>query len=208
MLLASLNSFKNRLSDLPQMAWGLAGALFVNRLGVMVKLFMALYLREVLGFSIDTIGWLLACSGAGLLLGSYAIGVLSDHMPTGKLAVRLMFASGVLLLSLTLLESAWLLALLLFLSGVCDGGGRPLNQRLIMENCSLAERPRAQALNRVAVNLAAAFWLRWALRRWSGAAGWQCASRARAGAGLALFGWALYGFFAGGGNAGAGLRNG
>lgn len=196
MLLTSLNTFKNKLSDLPQMAWGLAGALFVNRLGVMVKLFMALYLREVLGFSIDTIGWLLACSGAGLLLGSYAIGVLSDHMPTGKLAVRLMFASGVLLLSLTLLESPWLLALLLFLSGVCDGGARPLNQRLIMENCSLPERPRAQALNRVAVNLAvaiagvlggvlahwdyrwvfvvsasmsfgAAGWLRWALRRWS-----------------------------------------
>ncbi|MFC7420612.1 MFS transporter [Iodobacter arcticus] len=196
MLLTSLRAFKNRLSDLPQMAWGLAAALFVNRLGVMVKLFMALYLRESLGLSIDTIGWLLAGSGAGLLLGSYAIGVLSDHMPTGKLAVRIMLASGVALASLTLIHSVWLLALVLFISGVLDGGAKPLYQRLIMENCSLEERPRAQALNRVAVNLAvsiagilggvlagwdyrllilvsaamsllAAAWLAWALRRWA-----------------------------------------
>ncbi|MDW5417182.1 MFS transporter [Iodobacter sp. CM08] len=195
MLLASFNSFKNRLSGLPVMAWGLAGAMFVNRLGVMVKLFMALYLRESLGFSIDTIGWLLACSGAGLLLGSYAIGVLSDHFSTGKLAVRVMLASGVALLCLTLIHSVWLLALVLFLGGVFDGGARPLYQRLVMENCAVEERPRAQALNRVAVNLAvaiagvlggvlahwdyrlvfvasammsfsAAAWLLWALRHW------------------------------------------
>jgi predicted MFS family arabinose efflux permease len=179
MLLTSLRAFKNRLSGLPQMAWGLAAALFVNRLGEMVKLFMALYLRESLGFSIDTIGWLLAGTGAGLLLGSYAIGVLSDHMPTGKLAVRMMLASGVALVCLTFVHSVWLLALVLFISGVLDGGARPLYQRLIMENCSLEERPRAQALNlahwdyrllilvSAAMSLLAASWLAWALRCWA-----------------------------------------
>ncbi len=47
----------------------------------------------------------------------------------------------------------YVLAGLLVLGGVFDGAVRTLHQRLIMEYCDVMERPRAQALNRVAANL-------------------------------------------------------
>lgn len=40
------------------MAWMLAALIFISRLSAMVKLFMALYLRQELGLKIETVGWL------------------------------------------------------------------------------------------------------------------------------------------------------
>ena len=135
------------------MAWVLAALLFINRLSSMVKLFMALYLRQELGLAIETVGWLLSGYGAGLLIGSMVGGLLSDRFPTARLTVALFFLSAWTLLLLGLVtEVPWLAALLL-LSGVLDGAIRTLHQRLIMEYCETAQRSRAQALSRVARNL-------------------------------------------------------
>ncbi|MBK5525757.1 MFS transporter [Pseudomonas sp. TH08] len=135
------------------MAWVLAALLFINRLSSMVKLFMALYLRQELGLAIETVGWLLSGYGAGLLVGSMVGGLLSDRFPTARLTAALFFLSAWTLLSLGLTtDIPWLGALLLF-SGVLDGAIRTLHQRLIMEYCEVAQRARAQALSRVARNL-------------------------------------------------------
>ncbi|MBP5953229.1 MFS transporter [Pseudomonas sp. P42] len=135
------------------MAWVLAALLFINRLSSMVKLFMALYLRQELGLAIETVGWLLSGYGAGLLIGSMVGGLLSDRIPTARLTAALFFLSAWTLLLLGLVTDVpWLAALLLF-SGVLDGAIRTLHQRLIMEYCETAQRSRAQALSRVARNL-------------------------------------------------------
>lgn len=55
----------------------------------MVKLFMALYLRQELGFAIETVGWLLSAYGAGLLVGSMLGGWLSDYVRTARLTAAL-----------------------------------------------------------------------------------------------------------------------
>lgn len=135
------------------MAWVLAALLFINRLSSMVKLFMALYLRQELGFAIETVGWLLSAYGAGLLIGSMLGGWLSDHVRTARLTAALFFVSVWVLVLLGLVTQAPLLAGLLLLSGTLDGAIRTLHQRLIMEYCEVAQRPRAQALSRVARNL-------------------------------------------------------
>ncbi|MHC8392834.1 MFS transporter [Pseudomonas sp. LB3P93] len=135
------------------MAWVLAALLFINRLSSMVKLFMALYLRQELGLSIETVGWLLSAYGAGLLIGSMLGGWLSDHVSTARLTAALFFASVWTLVLLGLTTQVPLLAGLLLLSGTLDGSIRTLHQRLIMEYCEVAQRPRAQALSRVARNL-------------------------------------------------------
>ncbi|SDT51954.1 Predicted arabinose efflux permease, MFS family [Pseudomonas sp. Z003-0.4C(8344-21)] len=135
------------------MAWVLGALLFINRLSAMVKLFMALYLRQELGFAIETVGWLLSAYGAGLLVGSMLGGWLSDHVRTARLTAALFFVSVWVLMLLGLVtQVAWLAGLLL-LSGVIDGAIRTLHQRLIMEYCEVAQRSRAQALSRVARNL-------------------------------------------------------
>ncbi|WP_065259174.1 MFS transporter [Pseudomonas bananamidigenes] len=135
------------------MAWVLAALLFINRLSSMVKLFMALYLRQELGFAIETVGWLLAAYGGGLLIGSMLGGLLSDHIRTARLTAALFFLSAWVLLGLGLVTQVPLLAGLLLLSGTIDGAIRTLHQRLIMEYCEVAQRPRAQALSRIARNL-------------------------------------------------------
>jgi MFS family permease len=135
------------------MAWVLAALLFINRLSSMVKLFMALYLRQELGLAIETVGWLLSAYGAGLLVGSMLGGWLSDHVRTARLTAALFFVSVWVLLLLGLVTQVPLLAALLLLSGTLDGAIRTLHQRLIMEYCEVAQRSRAQALSRVARNL-------------------------------------------------------
>lgn len=135
------------------MAWVLAALLFINRLSAMVKLFMALYLRQELGLAIETVGWLLSAYGAGLLVGSMVGGWLSDHVRTARLTAALFFVSVWVLMLLGLVTQVMWLAGLLLLSGVIDGAIRTLHQRLIMEYCEAAQRSRAQALSRVARNL-------------------------------------------------------
>ena len=135
------------------MSWVLAALLFINRLSAMVKLFMALYLRQELGLAIETVGWLLSAYGAGLLVGSMLGGWLSDHVRTARLTAALFFVSVWVLMLLGLVTQVPWLAGLLLLSGVIDGAIRTLHQRLIMEYCEVAQRSRAQALSRVARNL-------------------------------------------------------
>lgn len=135
------------------MAWVLAALLFINRLSAMVKLFMALYLRQELGLAIETVGWLLSAYGAGLLVGSMLGGWLSDHVRTARLTAALFFVSVWVLMLLGLVTQVPWLAVLLLLSGVIDGAIRTLHQRLIMEYCEVAQRCRAQALSRVARNM-------------------------------------------------------
>lgn len=135
------------------MAWVLAALLFINRLSTMVKLFMALYLRQELGLAIETVGWLLSGYGAGLLIGSMVGGLLSDHFSTARLTAALFFVSAWVLVLLGLVTDVPLLAGLLLFSGVLDGAIRTLHQRLIMEYCQVAQRARAQSLSRVARNL-------------------------------------------------------
>lgn len=135
------------------MAWMLAALIFISRLSAMVKLFMALYLRQELGLTIETVGWLLSGYGAGLLVGSMGGGLLSDHFSTRRLTALLFFVSAWILVLLGLVTTVALLAGLLLVSGVLDGAIRTLHQRLIMEYCHVTQRFRAQSLSRVASNL-------------------------------------------------------
>lgn len=135
------------------MAWVLAALIFISRLSAMVKLFMALYLRQALGLPIETVGWMLSGYGAGLLIGSMAGGVLSDYFSTTRLTATLFFISAWILVLLGLVTDVFLLAVLLIVSGIIDGAIRTLHQRLIMEYCETERQARAQSLNRVASNL-------------------------------------------------------
>jgi predicted MFS family arabinose efflux permease len=135
------------------MAWVFAALIFISRLSAMVKLFMALYLRQALGLPIETVGWLLSGYGAGLLIGSMGGGLLSDYFSAARLTALLFFVSAWVLVLLGLVTNVLLLGGLLLFSGALDGAIRTLHQRLIMEYCHVEQRARAQSLSRVASNL-------------------------------------------------------
>ncbi len=146
-------AFKRYLQSLPPAIHGLALAVFVNRVGGAAKAFFALYLHETRGLELTTVGMLLSLYGAGGIVGSFLMGILSDHWPTRRLIVGTLSVSGLALIGLGLAQPLWLIAVLLFVGGLMDGGFRPLNQRLIMEATPEPARARAQATVRSALNL-------------------------------------------------------
>ncbi|WP_269531352.1 MFS transporter [Chitinimonas sp. BJYL2] len=151
------DSLKQRFAGVPVLVYGLAVTSFINRMGGTAKLFMALYLRETLGFDLAAVGMLLALYGAGLLAGSFGVSVLTDHLPARRLMLGMLVASAACLLMLCWVSSPLWLAVWLLLGGVFDGGYRPSMQRVLMQSCPQAIRSRAQSLQRVAVNLGFAF---------------------------------------------------
>lgn len=187
------------LRSLPTMAWVLAGAQLINRMGGAVRIFMPLYLHQALHLPIEMVGWLLACNGLGMLAGAYGGGLMNDHWPARRLALIMLCGSAGCFLLYLCVEQPILLALVMMASGFMDTGFRPQIHRLIMETCSAESRVVAQSLNRVSINLAvsvagvmgglaashdyrivfiidsltsalAALWLWWALRRHAGQA--------------------------------------
>lgn len=182
------------LTSLPAMAWVLAGAQLINRMGGAVRIFMPLYLHQALHLPIEVVGWLLACNGLGMLAGAYGGGLMNDHWPARRLALIMLCGSSGCFLLYLCVNQPLLLALVMMASGFMDTGFRPQIHRLIMETCSAESRVVAQSLNRVSINLAvsvagviggfaasrdyrivfiidsltsalAALWLWWALRR-------------------------------------------
>lgn len=134
-------------------AWVLAGVVFICRLGAMVKLFMAIYLKATLGLSIEIIGMMLSCYGAGLVVGSYVAGVASDHWAARQLILALILPSAAMLLALPHLNDLIVMTGVLAASGAFDGGIRTLHQRLILDFCPTQDRDRSQALSRIGINL-------------------------------------------------------
>lgn len=128
-------------------------ACLINNMGGMSKLFLPLYLREAYHVDYSHIGLLMAVYGVGSLVGSYAGGGLSDRFDGRILVTVFLVLSGVCLLLLGSGIPLNLFIPILLIAGFSDGAFRPVNQRLILEPCSSVQRPVAQGMSRVAVNL-------------------------------------------------------
>ncbi|MCD4499149.1 MFS transporter [Chromobacterium vaccinii] len=129
---------------------------FINNVGGISKLFLPLYLRENYHLPYSQIGMLMAFYGAGMLAGSLKGGSLSDRFDSRALGVLALAVSGLCMAVLALQIPVWLFMPLLVLSGMADGGFRPINQRLALEPCTPQQRPVAQGMMRVAFNLGVA----------------------------------------------------
>ncbi|UTH72363.1 MFS transporter [Chromobacterium sp. IIBBL 290-4] len=129
---------------------------FINNVGGMSKLFLPLYLRENYQLPYSQIGLLMAFYGMGTLTGAFKGGSLTDRFDSRKLAVLALSLSGLCMLLLALQLPVWLFMPLLVVSGMADGGFKPINQRLALEPCTPQQRPVAQGMLRVAFNLGVA----------------------------------------------------
>ena len=138
---------------LPAAAWIQALASFVNRSAGAAKMFMPLYLRESLHVSVQSVGLMLAAYGGGLLIGANVFGWLSDRVSPRRVMLVAHSCNGLCVLAFAVPMPPLALAVLLALSGVFEGGARPVNLRLLLESCPPALRTRAHALHRVTVNL-------------------------------------------------------
>ena len=90
-----LNLLRKSYSGLSRDTWILALVTLVNRSGMMVLPFMALYLTSEKGFTVSQAGIVAAFFGVGSMIGAYSGGWLSDRF--GYFGVQLfsLIAGGI-----------------------------------------------------------------------------------------------------------------
>jgi len=138
---------------LPRTVWLLALINWINRAGTMVMPFLSLYLAKELGFSTLFAGAALGLYGLGAIIGAWTGGWLSDRAgPLRTIAVS-MCGGGLAFLAMEWLRSRAALAICIFCLGVVAELYRPAIASAVAAVCTTAQRGRAYALNRLAVNL-------------------------------------------------------
>ena len=144
-----ISSFKG----LPRNAWLLSLVVLINRSGGMVLFFLSLYLTKELGYSVSTAGLMISVFGVGSLTGAILGGWLTDKIGTGKVMFSSLFFSGFAFIILGLVQSVYLIGIMVYISSVFSESFRPANAAAFAEVCTSEVRARGYVLNRMAINL-------------------------------------------------------
>jgi MFS family permease len=149
--------YREAFSGLPRAVWILVLVGFINRTGTMVMPFLALYLTARHGFSAAGAGAMLSLYGIGAAAGTLAGGWLCDRTDPNRVQVASLLAGGVGLVALGFVEGRWAIALTIAVVAAVGEAFRPANSTALALACSPADRPRAFALRRLALNLGMTF---------------------------------------------------
>ncbi len=142
-----------RLDGLPRPFWYLWAGTLLNRLGTFVAPFMALYLTDEKGFSVARAGFVLTLFGLGSALSQPLGGALADQIGRRNTMVAGLSSAAVALLVLGAADTVVTLAASCFVYGLCLDLYRPASAAAIVDLVSVADRPRAFALQFWAINL-------------------------------------------------------
>ncbi len=148
-----LSFYLKSFQGLSREVWVLAIVIFINRSGMMVLPFLALYSTNELGFSIARAGIVTGMYGAGSLVGSWLGGILTDRIGFYKVLSRSLVLGGIGMASLIFFRDFYLLCLAIFVTSTIADASRPP----LMAAISLFSKPenqtRAISLVRMALNL-------------------------------------------------------
>lgn len=153
MMTFSLQSITRAYSGIHRNMWLMAAAMFINRCGGMVLLFMSVYLTRSMHFTIPQAGVVMAMFGAGSLVGAFLGGKLVDRIGYYPVLIWSLLLSGTMLLLLGQMQHYRLIALFTFLVTATGDAFRPANSASISTYSSRENYPRSIALNRLAMNL-------------------------------------------------------
>jgi len=146
-------AYHDAFSGLPRVVWTLGLTTFVHRSGTMVVPFLTLYLTGPRGFSAERAAFAFAVWGLGSLVGTYLGGWLTDRFGSLRIQVASLLASGAGLMVLGHLRQRSALLLGLFVVALLTDAFRPANSVAYAEHAPAAERSRAYAVRRLAINL-------------------------------------------------------
>ncbi|RKY93039.1 MAG: hypothetical protein DRQ13_09895 [Ignavibacteriae bacterium] len=141
------------LKNIPRNIWLLAIGSLINRAGMMVLPFIALYAVEELEVSISEAGLILACFGAGAFISAPFAGRLSDRFGSLRLMIISLFGSGFFLFIYSFVGDFILFLALSFIWGIISEAFRPASMSFISQEITSDRRKTAFALNRLALNL-------------------------------------------------------
>lgn len=147
-----LRLYRQAYSGLPRPVWMLCAVAFVNRCGMMVLPFLALYLTRELGRSRTEVGWILALWGAGGMVGSLAGGWAADRLGLIRTQALSLWGAGAGFLVLSQLRSLPALGAGLFVVAAVSDALRPANLAAVAAAAPPQVRTRALGLLRLAAN--------------------------------------------------------
>lgn len=153
MLQLAFSRYINNFRGFRREVWILAIITFINRAGTMVLPFLSKYLNEDLHFSLDQVGTVMVCFGAGSMLGSWLGGKLSDKIGFYKIMVFSLFTSGSLFFVIQYITSFYGLCLAMFSIMTIADMFRPAMFVSLGAYAKPENRTRAFTLVRLAVNL-------------------------------------------------------
>jgi len=141
------------LRNIPRNIWLLAIGSLINRVGMMVLPFIALYAVEELEVSVSEAGLVLACFGTGAFFSAPFAGKLSDRFGSLQLMIVSLFASGIFLFAYSFVSNFILFLVLSFIWAIISEAFRPASMSFISQEITSDRRKTAYALNRLALNL-------------------------------------------------------
>lgn len=140
------------LRGLPQIAWWIALATFVNRAGSMVLPFLVLYLTRFLDWDPDLAALVLVLYGVCSIITGPIAGRLCDRFGCGRIMVLSLTLTGSILLFFPLADEPRTLFLLTAFLSVFSSAFRPAALVIQTEILPDHMRKRGFALNRLAAN--------------------------------------------------------
>lgn len=152
-----INLYKVSFAGLNRNSWLLALVQLVNRAGTMVVPFMSMYLTQHLGVSITKAGIVMACFGAGSLVGAYLGGKLTDKFGFYNLMLFSLFLGGLSYISLAFLENYYWICIGTFFMSIINESFRPASMAAISAYSNPDTLTRSGSLVRLSVNLGWAF---------------------------------------------------
>ena len=144
---------RTRLGGLPRSFWMLWTGTLVNRLGMLVLPFLALYLTSDRGLSVAAAGTILALLGVGQVFSQLIGGVLTDRIGRRATLTGGLLATGAIMLALGYLDRLELIAGAALLLGLALDVFRPATQSIIADLVPGGDRARAFGLLLWAMNL-------------------------------------------------------
>lgn len=140
-------------ADLSREVWLLAVITFVNRAGTMVVPFLSLYLTKDMGLTLEQVGWIMSCFGAGSVVGSWLGGKLSDKLGFYDVMLGALLSSGIAFIALQYVTGFIPFGIGVFVLMVLSDAFRPAMFVAIRGYATPDTRTRAVTLIRLAINL-------------------------------------------------------
>ncbi len=148
-----INLYRRSFAGLNKNTWMLAVTVLINRSGSVVLFFMTLYLTTQRGFTISEAGRTISIYGLGAVFGAYFGGLLTDKIGPLRVQIYSLLLSTIGYIGLGYLFHPYQIGTMLFFLALVTEAFRPANMSLLIATAPPELRPRAFALNRLAINL-------------------------------------------------------
>lgn len=145
-------SLTSQLKLLPRPFWVLIGATFVNRFGVFVIPFLALFITSH-GHTAAQAGYAAACYSLGGFVAAWIGGWMADRLGRNVTMALSSLAGAACMIALSQATEWRTLALLAFITGAINEAGHPASAVLVQDLVPPEQRVTAFAVQRFAVNL-------------------------------------------------------